>query len=79
MRFKFIVDVEVEHSSGKFASREELADLIRETIEGADAGEWEGEGEGQYTTSDWSVSDDSEEERPRRRVKSVTDDLPKED
>ena len=44
MRFKFTVDVEVQHTEGKFASRDDLEEKLREALEGADPGSLEGDG-----------------------------------
>lgn len=59
-RFTFTVEVEVNRTAGKFASRDEMADAIREAIEGADPGELDGlgpDGETNYTVDSWEVSD----------------------
>ena len=55
--FVFTVTVEVEREEGKFASRDELADQIREAIEGADPGTVEGENGGSYSIVNWTVED----------------------
>jgi hypothetical protein len=57
MRFRFIVDVEVEREEGLFASREDLGEQMREEIEGADPGSLEGENGGTYSTVEWEVSE----------------------
>lgn len=57
MIFTYTVTVEVERSEGKFASREDLGDQIRESIEGADPGSLEGENGGQYDVTSFEVSE----------------------
>lgn len=58
MRFAFLVEVEVQFLSGKFASRESIEDEIREALESADPGSYSGDGENaEYETADWSVSE----------------------
>jgi hypothetical protein len=58
--FKFTVTVELERESGKFASRDEMAEAIRDEIEGADPGSVYGigaDGESSYTVNSWEVED----------------------
>lgn len=57
MRFLFEVTVEVEREEGKFASRDELSQLIIEALEGADPGQLDGDNGGVYNTIDWSVNE----------------------
>ncbi len=62
MRMTFTVDVDVERVSGKFASREEIADPIREALEGANIGGVSGVGAdaaSEYEIVEWEVSDDN--------------------
>jgi len=54
--FTFTVTVEVEKMAGPFASRDELADQIREAIEGADPGDLYGDNGGEYGVTTWDVS-----------------------
>lgn len=59
--FTFTVTATVERDSGKFAGRDELADHLREAIEGADPGGVYGvgaDGASDYTVTDWTVTDD---------------------
>lgn len=62
MRFTFIVEIEVEREQGKFASRDELSEQLQQALDDANPGDLTGEGEGQYTVTDWGVT---EEERPK--------------
>lgn len=55
MRFKFVVEVEVERTEGRFASRDDIEEQIQQALEDADPGQYEGADGGQYETSDWSV------------------------
>ena len=60
MQFSFSITVEVDRESGKFASREEIRDAIREALESADPGEVFGvgaDGDSTYTVTDWSVAE----------------------
>lgn len=57
-RFKFEVEVTVERTTGKFASREELADAIRDMLENADEGSIYSvgaDGDSEYETTEWQV------------------------
>lgn len=59
-KFTFTVNVEVTRESGKFATRDDMADQIREAIEGADPGFLSGLGEdgmSEYTVDGWDVED----------------------
>jgi hypothetical protein len=62
MKFTFTVTVEVERVEGKFASRDEIADYLREEIEGAIPGEVDGvgaDGDSRYDVTDSTVEDAS--------------------
>lgn len=59
-RFKFVVEVEVERESGKFASRDEMAEQIQDALEGADPGSLYGigaDGDSDYSVVDWTVEE----------------------
>lgn len=56
MRLKFVVEIELERSEGKFESKDSLATQIQEAIENADYGDWTGDNEGTYSTVTWDVS-----------------------
>lgn len=59
-RFTFTVAVELERVSGKFASRDEMADEIIAQIEGSDPGYLDGlgaDGDSAYETTDWTVEE----------------------
>ena len=66
MRICFTVEVEVERTEGKFASKDELADQILEAIEQADPSNLDGDEGGQYEVSGWTVERDLEAEKPRK-------------
>jgi hypothetical protein len=58
--FTFTVTVELARESGKFAGRDEMADAIRDALEGADPGSVDGigaDGESSYTVESWDVGD----------------------
>lgn len=58
MKFRFEVFVEVERVQGKFASRDEVEDTIREMLEQANEGTVDGvgaDGDTEYEINDWSV------------------------
>lgn len=57
MRFEYKVTVEVERSEGKFASRDELSEQIREALEQADPQQLDGENGGVYEVNEWTVED----------------------
>ena len=57
MHFTFTIDIEVQRSQGKFATRDELIDQLREAIEGADPGQLSGENGGEYETCGWDVNE----------------------
>jgi hypothetical protein len=59
--FTFTVTVELERESGKFAGRDEMAEQIRDALEGADPGSVDGigaDGDSTYTVNAWDVSDE---------------------
>ena len=56
MKIVLTVTVELERESGKFESKETMAEQIRDSIDTALAGEsFEGENEGTYNVTDVSV------------------------
>jgi hypothetical protein len=55
MHFDFHISVDVERTEGKFASRDEMEEQVREALEGADPGQLDGENGGMYETTDWTV------------------------
>lgn len=60
MKITLIVEAEVAHVTGKFASRDELTDALIENIEDADDGEIVGVGvdqDSEYSITSWSVSE----------------------
>lgn len=60
LRFAFTVTVEIERESGKFASREEIAEVLIEWLESADQGTVDGigaDGESSYSTTSWEVDE----------------------
>ena len=69
MTFRFVVNVSVNRTQGKFASREEIEQQIQEALEGADPGSYEGENGGEYETDSWEVecTDADERESTRKR------------
>jgi len=69
MRFTFQVEVEVEREEGKFATRDELGDQLREAIEGADPGTVDGDNGGTYNVIQFDV-EELEQPKPQRRRKS---------
>lgn len=55
MIIKFTVEVELNHTQGKFASKEELAEQLKAEIEGADPGSVTGDNDGEYEVSSFNV------------------------
>ena len=59
-KFTFTVNVEVTRESGKFATRDEMADQIRDALEGSDPGYLSGigyDGDSEYTVDAWEVEE----------------------
>lgn len=59
MQVTFTVTVDLEKESGKFVARDELVELLRESIEQADPGTVEGgpDGSSVYNVSTWDVEE----------------------
>jgi hypothetical protein len=57
MKYTFHVTVEVNHTQGKFATREEIADQLMEALSSADPGTLTGDNGGEYETQTWEVTD----------------------
>ena len=59
MRFAFTVEVEVERTQGKFASRDEISEAVVEMLDGANEGTVDGvgaDGDSEYEIVSWEVS-----------------------
>lgn len=52
----FLVTVELEHREGKYASRDELAELVGQELEQADPSEVEGSDGGRYEVISYEVA-----------------------
>lgn len=68
MRFTFLVEVEVERTTGKFASRDEIAAGIEEALNDADVQQISGDEGGEYETTQWDVTEQEQPKRQRRRT-----------
>lgn len=58
--FTFTVHVELERESGKFATREEMAEQLLDWLENADQGTLDGigaDGDSTYETTNWEVEE----------------------
>lgn len=66
MNFRFVVEVEVNRVTGKFATSEEIEQQIQDALENADPGSYEGENGGEYETADWSVNAEAAPKLPRK-------------
>lgn len=75
MEFDFAVRVELEHSEGRFASRDEMRDQLVEALEEANPGDLMGENDGQYMVPTWEVEEREQESagEARRRKQLQTD------
>lgn len=72
--FTFLVTVEAERESGKFASRDEIAEALITALEEADPGEIDGIGadsESTYNTVTWEVQEQPKEKRKAREPGSI--------
>lgn len=58
MHFRFIIDVDADHETGKFESRDEISAVLGDEIEAANPEEVTGGNDGLYTITDWVVSED---------------------
>jgi len=59
VRFTFTVEVEVERTQGKFASRDEISAAVVEMLDGADEGTVDGvgaDGDSEYEIVSWEVT-----------------------
>lgn len=58
MTLKFMVTVEVNRTSGKFVSKDEIRDALREEISGADPGSITVGDNSEYETTSFEVEDE---------------------
>lgn len=59
MRYRFIVEVEAEHETGKFESRDDIGAELSDVLETANPEEITGSNDGLYTLVEWSVMEDA--------------------
>jgi hypothetical protein len=71
MRFSFTVEAEVERITGRFATRDELLEQVREAIESADPRSLTGENEGEYEVQEWTVTEEEEPSREELRRRAA--------
>lgn len=57
MNFSFIVNVSVDRTEGKFATKDEIREQILDALNGADPQSYDGDNGGQYETTEWDVSE----------------------
>lgn len=57
MKFDFTVSVEVSRTQGKFASRDDIGEKIREALDDANPGDIEGDEGGEYNVDSWDVTE----------------------
>jgi hypothetical protein len=55
--FEFKVEVQAERVSGKFLSREAIAEMLQQYLEDANPSEIEGDDAQEYSINDWLVED----------------------
>jgi hypothetical protein len=55
VRIQLLVEVEVEHTEGKFASRDDIGEKIADALEAGDEGTWYSDEDAQYDTVDFEV------------------------
>jgi hypothetical protein len=67
---QFLVTVEVSRTEGKFASREELIEMCKESIEQADPGSLSGENGGEYNVDTWTVDEYVEPKVPHGKKRA---------
>ena len=56
MKFTYTVEVEVERTEGKFASRDDIGEQIADELLNADPGNVTGENGGEYEVTSWEVT-----------------------
>lgn len=64
MKIKFLVEVELERTEGKFVSKDDAAHALREELEAANPGALSID-ESEYDVADWTISNYSEPARVR--------------
>lgn len=55
MKITLTIEVELAHVEGRFASKDELAELLADELEAADPGELEGDEGGRYDVEAFAV------------------------
>lgn len=70
MRFKFTVEIEVNRTTGKFPSRDDVAQELQDALDNANPGDLQVGDDSELEVSDWSV-EEQPQEKPKRVRKST--------
>jgi hypothetical protein len=57
VKYTYLIEVEAERTEGKFASRDEIGELITEELESANPEQVSGSEGGEYEISTWEVTE----------------------
>jgi hypothetical protein len=57
VKINLLIEVELSHVQGKFASREQLVEKLVEELEGADPGSVDTDDDAEYAVDDFTVSE----------------------
>jgi hypothetical protein len=74
-RFRFVVEVELERTEGKFAGRDEMADAIQNALDDANPSQVDGignDGTSTYEVVGWDVAEE-EVPKPAKRGRRLID------
>lgn len=73
MKFQFIIDVELERTEGKFASRDEIEEELTGALDEANPSSITAENGGEYEIVDWVVTTTQETAPAPKRVRVQKD------
>lgn len=77
MLHRFMIEVETERTEGKFVSREEIEEELRNEIENSDPGNISVE-DSEYEVASWDVSDLPDDPKPiaiKKDINEILDEL----
>lgn len=72
MNFTYIIEADVQHVSGKFASREEIGEALAESLSSADPGTISTD-EGEYEVASFDVDEQPQAPRRARRPRPAAE------
>jgi hypothetical protein len=67
VHFTYLIDIEIEKTEGKFASRDEMDEQIQEALGDANPENLTGENDGEYDVIQWDIEEVPQPKKSRKK------------